>query len=79
MNFWGDKKLAKSIFNKNIPRCCEYCTNALISSALNLVFCKYKGPVSPSDVCIKYKYDPLKRTPHTSAKLPKFSPEDFSL
>lgn len=71
--------LGKSIFNKKIPRSCEYCANAQISSALNLIFCKIKGPVSGQDSCIKFKYDPLKRTPHTEAKLPKYTADDFKL
>ncbi|MBO5105953.1 MAG: hypothetical protein J6C29_03545 [Clostridia bacterium] len=71
--------MGKSIFNKKISRCCEYCANAQISSALNLIFCKFKGPVSGQDFCMKYKYDPLKRTPHTEAKLPEYTAEDFKL
>lgn len=71
--------LGKSIFNKKISRCCEYCANAQISSALNLIFCKFKGPVSDQDSCIKFKYDPLKRTPKTEAKLPKYTADDFKL
>lgn len=71
--------LGKSIFNKKIPHCCEYCANAQISSALNLIFCKIKGPVSAQDSCIKFKYDPLKRTPQTEAKLPQYTADDFKL
>ncbi len=71
--------LGKSIFNKKISHCCEYCANAQISSALNLIFCKFKGPVSQQDSCMKFKYDPLKRTPHTEPKLPKYSADDFKL
>ena len=76
---WLVFNLGKSIFNKKISRCCEYCANAQISSALNLIFCKFKGPVSGQDFCMKYKYDPLKRTPHTDAKLPEYTAEDFKL
>lgn len=71
--------LGKSIFNKKISHCCEYCANAQISSALNLIFCKFKGPVSQQDSCMKFKYDPLKRTPLTEAKLPKYTADDFEL
>lgn len=69
--------LGKSVFNKKISHCCEYCANAQISSALNLIFCKIKGPVSGQDSCRKYKYDPLKRVPHTEAKLPEYTADDF--
>lgn len=71
--------LGKSVFNKKISHCCEYCANAQISSALNLIFCKIKGPVSSQDSCRKYKYDPLKRVPHTEAKLPEYTADDFKL
>ena len=72
-------KLGKSVFNKKIAHCCEYCANAQISSALNLIFCKFKGPVSQQDSCMKYKYDPLKRLPLSDAKLPKYTADDFKL
>lgn len=71
--------LKKCILNKKITHYCEYCANAQISSALNLVFCKFKGPVSEKDSCIKFKYDPLKRTPRAEAKLPKYTADDFKL
>lgn len=71
--------LGKSVFNKNISRSCEYCANAQICSALNLIFCKFKGPVSQQDSCRRYKYDPLKRTPRADAKLPKYTADDFKL
>jgi len=76
---WSVFNLGKSIFNKKISRCCEYCANAQVSTALNLIFCKIKGPVSAQDCCMKYKYDPLKRTPRTEAKLPKYTADDFKL
>lgn len=71
--------LKKSIFNKKIVHCCEYCANAQISSALNLIFCKFKGPVFAQDSCMKFKYDALKRTPHVEAKLPTYTADDFKL
>lgn len=71
--------LSKSVFNKKISHCCEYCANAQISSALNVIFCKFKGPVSAQDSCMKYKYDPLKRTPRADAKLPTYTADDFRL
>ncbi len=71
--------MAKSIYNKQLTPCCGYCANARLSPALKLIFCRYKGPVSELDVCRKYCYDPLKRTPHSVAELPTFSEEDFEL
>lgn len=71
------KRLSKGVYNKNIERCCGHCANAQISAALKLVFCKFKGPVSEGDVCRKFAYDPLKRTPKAIAPLPEFSEDDF--
>lgn len=71
--------LPKSIYNKNIPASCGYCRYAHVSPSLKLVFCKFKGPVSEEDACRRYCYDPLKRTPAVSAKLPEYSSEDFAL
>lgn len=71
--------MSKQIFNKDIPRCCRHCSHAQISDSLKLVFCRHKGPVSENDVCKKFDYDPLKRTPRTAAKLPEYKKEDFEL
>ena len=73
------KRLAKGVYNKKVEACCGHCANAQISSALKLVFCRLKGPVSEGDVCRKFIYDPLKRTPKTAAPLLEFTEEDFSL
>ncbi len=71
--------MSKNIYNKDVPKCCGHCANAQISMSLKLVFCKFRGPVSEDDVCRKYIYDPVKRVPKSSAKLPQYSKEDFML
>ena len=71
--------MKKSIINKDIPKSCDHCFFCKKSTALDLILCKFRGPVSEDGFCSKYKYDPLKRTPKTSKKLPKFKAEDFSL
>lgn len=71
--------MKKSILNKDIPKSCNHCFFGKKSTALNLILCKFRGPVSEENFCGKYKYDPLKRIPKTTNKLPTFSAEDFSL
>lgn len=71
--------MKKAIINKDIPKSCDHCFFGKKSTAFNLILCKFRGPVSEDSFCGKYKYDPLKRTPKMTNKLPTFKAEDFSL
>lgn len=71
--------MPKSILNKSITKSCDYCFFGRKSSAFEIILCRFKGPVSKENFCKKYKYDPLKRTPKKTAKLPNFDCNDFEL
>ena len=71
--------LSNRFFNKKIPKNCSYCANARKSKALNIIFCKFKGPVFENNCCGKYVYDPLKRVPRQTQPIGKFTIEDFDL
>lgn len=69
----------KKMFNKDLPKKCEYCLNATPLGSDGEMICKKRGIVYSGDLCRKYKYDPLKRTPKNTKLADNYSPEDFSL
>ncbi|MFI3325475.1 MAG: hypothetical protein R3Y35_04795 [Clostridia bacterium] len=71
--FWFKKK-KKAVFGENIEPRCEYCRFNLKDNYE--VACPYK---KDDNVCKKYVYDPLKRSPMPKPKLKNYSPNDFSL
>lgn len=72
-------KRKKLIDKKVIPQC-EYCRYSdLFAGNENQKLCKYKGIVSPTDKCLKFKYDILKRTPQTATLGNDYNSEDFVL
>ncbi len=66
----------KKMFDKTLPKKCEYC---LFASPLGEgdLLCKKRGIVRLDDLCRKYKYDPLKREPKKQLISDNYSPEDF--
>lgn len=69
----------KKIFGANVSPACIYCEFGRKATDPSKILCNKKGVVAPYDRCRKFCYDPLKRIPRRQPKLPKFSPEDFSL
>ncbi len=67
----------KRMFNKDLPKKCEYCLNAIPLGSDNEMICKKRGIVYSDDLCKKYKYDPLKRTPKKPKLANNYSPDDF--
>ena len=68
-----------AIFNKNQRKSCAFCAYGIKSDYSNEIFCKKKGIVGTDDVCRKYKYDVLKRTPEAKTISKNYSSEDFKL
>ena len=70
--------LKKNLFGKYIEQNCIYCENSETDSNGD-VFCKIEKHSERKDKCKRFKYDPLKRKPSISPKLPTYNPDDFSL
>ena len=64
-------------FDKTIMKKCEYC--AFGESLGESMLCKKHGITEKTDVCRKYKYDPLKRQPLRKNVSGDFSEKDFEL
>ena len=72
-------KMAKPLFNKDIPPACEYCIHGRPSKYNDEVFCPKRGVTNRRDSCRKYKYDVLKRKPNVLKAADGYAPEDFEL
>ena len=71
--------LANSVYNKNLPRFCEYCVHGKISVFEKEIICSKHGITNLKDSCKSYRYDPLKRIPSRIKINNDYNPEDFSL
>lgn len=71
--------MSKNVFNKKLPKYCEYCAIGLCSEYSDEVICKKKGITNRKDSCRHYKYDPLKRTPLKAKIADNYNSEDFLL
>lgn len=71
--------MPKSVFNKKLPRSCEYCVYGSQLEFDNEILCKKRGVTELRDSCRQYKYDPLKRTPKMPQISENYKPEDFEL
>lgn len=71
--------MSRKMFNKKLPRYCEYCVFGNPSSYSNEVICEKRGITHVADSCRKYKYDPLKRNPDRQRLTEEFKEEDFKL
>ncbi len=71
--------MGKSVFNKNLPRSCEYCVHSNRLEFTKEIICKKHGVTDFRDSCRSYKYDPLKRIPQKQKLGDNYKPEDFIL
>lgn len=71
--------MAKSVFNKKLPRSCGYCAHSVFLEFTKEVICKKHGATNLRDYCRNYKYDPLKRTPKRLDIDNNYSPDDFEI
>lgn len=71
--------MSKSVFNKKLPRSCEYCIHSEQLQYEREIICKKHGVTDYRDFCRSYKYDPLKRTPIKPKISDNYSPDDFKL
>ena len=68
------------LFQKKIEPRCAYCAKGAPLGE-DKILCAKKGVVEPTGHCMRFKYDPLKRTPPKPARLDfsSLKDEDFSL
>ena len=71
--------MAKLLFNKKIPKHCEYCTNGNKLLFTGEILCSKHGIVPQYECCGSYKYDPLKRIPQGVKLNGCYSKKDFEL
>lgn len=58
--------------NPKIDKICLYCEHASTNEAE--ISCPYKKSIFPDCHCFRFRYDPLKRTPHPKRPLPTLDP-----
>lgn len=69
----------KKFFKSDIQPACAYCQHGRTISGGKEVFCLKKGIVAASDSCRSFKYDVLKRKPHSVNISKSYSDDDFKL
>lgn len=68
------------LFNKKLPKTCEYCQNGTCIGE-DTYLCTKRGVVEYQEKCRKFKYDPCKRVPSKPKALDfqQYNEHDFSL
>ena len=58
---------------------CRYCKNVTVDGGVYT--CRYKGKVSPSEVCRRYRFDPFAKRQHRQRNIDTsmFDPLDFEI
>ncbi|MDO5014448.1 MAG: hypothetical protein Q4E28_00635 [Clostridia bacterium] len=70
----------RKLYDKNIPKACEYCVYGVYSTIENMVVCEKKGFREPQSHCFFYKYDIFKRKPKTQPLInTEYDKEDFEI
>ncbi len=67
------------MFNKDTRKSCEWCKYSHKSEYNDELFCIKCGVTEKFEICRKYKYDPLKRTPEKRIISTEFSKSDFKI
>ncbi len=71
--------MSKTIFNKKLPKKCEYCKFSKSLPFGDELLCSKRGVTKKFDVCHKYKYDILKRKPKQNIISNDFQQKDFEI
>lgn len=66
-------------FNKKTRKSCAWCLFGTKSDFSDEIFCKKRGVVGTDNVCCKYRYDVLKRTPEEPHISKNYTADDFKL
>ena len=67
------------IFSKDINRECRFCTHCTHEQTKDVFLCRGKKRVLPSDSCMWFKYDVLKREPKKPVYNPQYDKDDFNI
>lgn len=67
----------REMFRKKISPSCEYCEYSFMNDSENI--CCTKGSDTQKNSCRKFCYDPFKREPRPTPKLPSYSAKDFEI
>lgn len=51
------------LFDKNMPKRCEYCRHSEVLPGREDMLCLYAGVTMPEESCRHFVYDPLRRVP----------------
>lgn len=71
--------MAKTIFGKRTLKKCEICIHSSYSNSSEKIICEKKGLVERDNKCMRFKYDPFKRTPAKTSIYGDVTEEDFKL
>lgn len=72
----GVNTMKKKLFGKNIIPNCAYCENSTAEN--EIVYCK-KGKRIQNNKCRAFRYDPLLRSPKSSAFKNQYTADDFKI
>lgn len=67
--------MKKNLFGNHIECSCDYCTHANASDKN----CAKGKKIKATGKCRWFCYDPLKRVPYATPKLPDYDPDDFAI
>ncbi len=71
--------MKKLTFDKKQQKYCMYCRFGQYLEYSDEVLCSKKGFRNKFDKCLKYKYDPLKRTPMINDIKNNYTNDDFKI
>ena len=69
--------MRKHLFGDTIKPACAYCIFGDDSPDGGAIVCVQKGRVMPRFRCRRFRYDPLRRVPAQSPRLPDYSQDEF--
>lgn len=72
----GTVQKTLAFFDHSIESSCKYCSNSIWRE--DEIICKL-GRTLDLKGCRKFRYDPLKRQPHTLPPIKEFDPKDFEI
>ena len=71
--------MKNKLFGNEAYATCAYCRRSKKSEDGVILYCGRKGIVQAEDTCRRFAYDPFKRVPRSSPKLPDYDPDEFVL
>lgn len=69
--------MKKKLFGSRIPCSCSYCSYS--GESRGETICTKKKQPKTDGQCRSFCYNPLRRVPRPAPKLPKYTPDEFTL